>query len=272
MNRSIAMGLLLLPLVGAAHGLKAKDRAAVALSTEWIQKANKPAAGENGEVVYTFGQSLPTLVCAPLRACDVRLQPGEKVKRPLAGDTSRWIIAPATSGRDGDETTHVVIKPKEAGLDTNLIITTDRRTYHIRLVSTKTQWMPAVSFTYPEDSERQWADFIARQEAQERLRRNRTLPGVGLSVDALNFAYDIEGESHWRPLRVFDDGVHTYIDLPREATHRDAPVLLVKDDGGDRLVNYRLKGARFIVDALFDEAVLISGVGRHQERVTVERR
>ena len=59
----------------------------------------------------------------------------------------------------------------------------------------------------------------------------------------------------------------------------DAPTLMVvtKDGGafGDdeaAIVNYRLQGSRFVVDSIFDKAILISGVGDRQDRVTITRR
>jgi len=94
---------------------------------------------------------------------------------------------------------------------------------------------------------------------------------MGMNVNDLNFRYEIDGENHWTPLRVFDDGSHTYIDLPKEATFREAPILLVQDGGQDRLVNYRLHGSRFVVDTLFDKAVLLTGVGSEQKKVTITR-
>ena len=36
-------------------------------------------------------------------------------------------------------------------------------------------------------------------------------------------------------------------------------------------MNYRLRGAYYVVDRLFERAVLVLGVGRHQERVEIAR-
>ncbi|TXH83454.1 MAG: P-type conjugative transfer protein TrbG, partial [Thauera aminoaromatica] len=35
--------------------------------------------------------------------------------------------------------------------------------------------------------------------------------------------------------------------------------------------NYRVQGDRYIVDTIFDKAILIAGVGRSQDRVTITR-
>jgi len=35
------------------------------------------------------------------------------------------------------------------------------------------------------------------------------------------------------------------------------------------MVNYRVKGNYYVVDRLFSDAILIAGVGRNQDRVTI---
>ncbi|MES9904702.1 MAG: P-type conjugative transfer protein TrbG [Sedimenticola sp.] len=254
-----------------AADLAAKDKAGVEISAVWMKQPIAPKRAEGGRVIFQFGATLPTVVCAPLRLCDIEFQPGEAVKDVRLGDTVRWKVSPATSGPQGASITHAIVKPTEKGLDTTLIITTDRRTYYLRLVSHEKEWMPLVAFEYPEDHEREWKEHIASQAQTYKKQRREIMPSVGMSIKELNFSYEIVGESHWRPVRVFDDGSHTYIDLPREAKYRDAPILLVKDEGGERLVNYRMHGVRFIVDSLFDEAELISGVGSKQQKISIRR-
>ena len=87
-------------------------------------------------MIYNFGAGLPTVVCAPLRVCMIELQAGEKLEgEPQIGDSVRWNIAPALYGNGEQTTPIIVLKPQMAGLDTNLLITTDRRAYYLRLIS-----------------------------------------------------------------------------------------------------------------------------------------
>ena len=116
--------------------LSATAEAAVRVSEKWLSDTVTPAPGPDGRVLYTYGAGLATVVCAPLRVCTIELQTGEHlVDEPHIGDAVRWHIAPATYGRDKSSTTIVVIKPQEPGLDTNLLLPTDRRIYYVRLVS-----------------------------------------------------------------------------------------------------------------------------------------
>ena len=77
----------------------------------------------------------------------------------------------------------------------------------------------------------------------------------------------------WRPVRVFDDGQHVYIQMPPTFQASEAPVLLVQTRGGESaLVNYRVRLPYYVVDRLFDTAILIVGVGSQQDRVTIRRK
>jgi type IV secretion system protein VirB9 len=45
----------------------------------------------------------------------------------------------------------------------------------------------------------------------------------------------------------------------------------VVSGGENRIVNYRMNGTMMVVDYHIDSAILVSGVGRHQEKLTIRR-
>ena len=225
-------------------------------------------------MVFPFGETLHVITCAPLRQCDIQLQAGEKVNNVKLGDKVRWLIEGARSGPEGAEIVHLVVKPTQADLDTSLVITTDRRAYHLRLKSHATQWMPVIAFSYPEETDARLAVFLAEEKARQEKADRRKVKleqDQGLQVEDLDFNYRIEGKSPWRPTRVFADGAHTYVDLPRAVSTEDAPILLVMNQAGQRVVNYRVQDRRYIVDGVFAHMELIAGVGKAQEKVTIKR-
>ena len=121
---------------------------------QWRGEKNPPAAGSDGRVLYSFGAGLPTVVCAPLRVCMIELQAGEKiVGEPQIGDSVRWNISPALYGTGEQATAVIVLKPQVPGLDTNLLVTTDRRAYYLRLISKPEDYVARVAFAYPERRE-----------------------------------------------------------------------------------------------------------------------
>lgn len=151
----------------------------------------------------------------------------------------------------------MVIKPLAPGLATNLIVTTDRRVYHMALASTQRAAMAAVSWTYPNDS------LLAIERAAS---TTRVAVEARPAIDpvGLDFGYKIRGDKPaWRPLRAFDDGRQVYIEFPATLGQGEAPPLFVTgDDNGPELVNYRVRGRFYVVDRLFDRAELRQGTKR----------
>jgi P-type conjugative transfer protein TrbG len=259
--------------------LTAQEKAAIAIAKRWeagTANAIKPVAGSNGAINFLFGAQQPSIVCAVLQVCDVSLQAGEQVNSINLGDTARWTVEPAITGSGPTETQHLIIKPMDVGLETSLVVTTNRRTYHFKLRSHRTEYMPQVAFTYPEDALAKWDDIRTR-ESQEH--EQKTIPQTGEYLGDLFFDYDVEGVASWKPIRVFNDGRKTILQMPREMEQTEAPTLLViRNEGGlfsddeTVMVNYRVQNDRYIVDTVFDKAILIAGVGGNQDRVAITRR
>jgi type IV secretion system protein TrbG len=247
---------------------------AVRVSERWQGEKNAPSPGPDGRVMYSFGAGLPTVVCAPLRVCMIELQAGEKiVGEPHIGDSVRWNISPAMYGTGEQATAVIILKPQTPGLDTNLLITTDRRAYYLRLISKPDDYVARVAFAYPDDdSSRKWQQQLAEQQTLAKQEKHAAeVPPAVLSVEKVNFDYTIRGgDEHIRPVRVFDDGAKTYIQMPAEIQHREAPVLLVLGkDGKGEMTNYRVKDQTYIVDRLFDHANLVLGSGKKAQKVEI---
>jgi type IV secretion system protein VirB9 len=200
---------------------------------------------------------------APGQVTDIALQPGEMLGAVASGDTVRWVIGDTSSGAGDTKRTHVLVKPFTAGLVTNLVITTDRRSYHLALTSTARTAMAALSWTYPQDT------LIALRKAAEQ-QAAATPVATGLVLDNLHFDYALSGDQPtWRPLRAFDDGRQTFIEFPASLAVGEAPPLFIVDPkGGAQLVNYRVQGRFYVVDRLFDTAELRLGT-KHQQIVRI---
>jgi P-type conjugative transfer protein TrbG len=223
----------------------------------------------NAVQVYPFSDSaLYQVYAAPGEVTDIALEAGERLvgSGPVAaGDTVRWVIGDTESGTGPTKRVHILVKPTRPDLVTNLIINTDRRTYHLELRSAEKTYMASVSWAYPQDQ------LIA-------LRRQNTAAdaaapvAAGVNIDALNFRYRIEGDNPaWRPLRAFDDGRQVFIEFPRGIGQGEMPPLwVIGAKGGAELVNYRVQGTHLIVDRLFAAAELRLG-GDPQKKVRIVR-
>ena len=249
--------------------LSARDKQNLAPAKQWINSATYPIR-KNQSVTYLYGSGQATVICAPLRLCMVRLEPGEWVKENglHLGDAVRWEVNPVIGA---DEQTQLVIKVVDAGLETNLSVTTDRRVYHLRLISKREKYMPQVAFHYPQALQAEWRAY---HEHQRKERARNTVAGTGARIEDLDFGYTISAckPCTWRPARVYNDGEITVIHFGEGAHRSDSPVLLVLDHTGRTAqVNYRVRGNRYIVDRVFSEAVLLVGAGEHQQRVHIKR-
>jgi len=206
----------------------------------------------------------------PGQVTDIALQEGETLVGPgpvAAGDTVRWMIGDTLSGSGATQRVHILIKPTRPDIATNLVINTDRRTYHIELRANPDIYMASVSWSYPAD------ELIALRREEEQAAR--AAPATeGFTLEALNFDYRISGDKpDWRPLRVFDDGQRTLVEFPPDIAQGEMPPFFVVGAGGAaELVNYRVAGRYLIVDRLFHKAELRLGAGRRQVRVKIENR
>lgn len=250
--------------------LTEKEKKALRLSGSWSRQGVEPVLTGGGKVVYVHGASLPTIVAAPMQVCDVELQAGETVHEIVVGDSSRWMVDSGTAGSGPGATAHLFIKPVDSGLESSAVVTTDRRVYHLRLVSQRSGHTPYVGFLYSEGLKQQ-AAWRQAKEAKEREWSSTSVDGRTTDLSALNFNYEVKGKARWKPERVYDDGQQTFIRLPEKSASGEMPVLLVRKGKQDVLVNYRVKDSAMIVDGLFDRIALVIGVGGDQEKVEVIR-
>ena len=180
------------------------------------------------------------------------------------------MVDSGTVGSGSGATAHLFIKPVDAGLESSAIVTTDRRVYHLRLVSQRSGHTPYVGFLYADALRRQSA-ARQTQNAKEREWGSTTVDGRATDLSALNFNYEVTGKAGWKPERVYDDGRQTFIRLPERSKSGEMPVLLVRKGKQDVLVNYRVKDSAMIVDGLFERIALVIGVGGDQEKVEIIR-
>jgi type IV secretion system protein VirB9 len=239
---------------------KANDEARIAPTREGYVNAIQVWPFTDGALYHVY--------TSPGRVTVIALQEGEELVTVSAGDTVRWIVGDTTSGTGAVQRVNVMVKPTRTGLKTNMVITTNRRTYLVELSSTPQAWMASVSWDYPKDR------MLALQK-QARDAQAVAPVDTGLSLESIRFRYAIGGDSPpWKPLRAFDDGQKVYIQFPGGIAHGELPPLFVIGPQGDgQLVNYRFRAPYYVVDRLFGAAELRLGgnKGGKAEVVRIER-
>ncbi|MCZ4340329.1 P-type conjugative transfer protein TrbG [Sphingomonadaceae bacterium G21617-S1] len=213
--------------------------------------------------------ALYQIYTAPGQVTDIALQEGEQLVGPgpvAAGDTVRWIIGDTISGSGSAARVHILVKPTRPEIATNLVINTDRRTYHLELRATPATYMASVSWTYPHDA-------LIALKGRNAVAASAAPVATGVNVAALNFRYRIEGDRvPWKPVRAFDDSAQVFIEFPAGISQGEMPPLFVTGPAGDaELVNYRVQGRYMVVDRLFAAAELRLGDKRSEQRVRIVR-
>lgn len=212
-----------------------------------------------------------TIRCQQLLATDLELEPGEQITTPLLGDSERWKAVSSTSGGN---TPHVIIKTtSDERVTTNIIITTDRRTYRLLLRGNTGQHDAVVRFYYPRDTLQRFAAArAAHVVAVERHQRATAQYEQEHAQQNHNYHYRVRGPAvAWKPDTVFDDGTRVFLLMPPGVRTSTAPVLYVMRNGQEEQVNYTVRDSYYIVENLFDSAVLLTDVGPQQQRVIIER-
>lgn len=235
--------------------LPVKDRISTANAAARLEPVKDGYINAIQVYPYTTG-ALYQVYAAISQVTDIALEAGEKLVAVSAGDTLRWVVGDTTSGEGASAQAHILIKPVGADLDTNLVITTDRRTYHLELRSSDKTYMASVSWTYPA------SQLLALKGQQVRAdATGAAIADTGINLEQLRFRYRLEGDAPWKPRQVFDDGAKVYIQFPAGLAQSEAPPLFViGPEGKPALINYRIRGTTYIVDRLFAAAELRLGI------------
>jgi type IV secretion system protein VirB9 len=244
----------------------ADEKARVSLANQEARVAPSREGYVNAIQVWPYADgALYQVYTSPGRVTVIALQQGEELVTVSAGDTVRWIVGDTASGAGATLRVNILVKPTRVGLKTNLVVTTNRRTYLLELSSTPQAWMASASWDYPKDR------MLALQKQAQQAQASAPVE-TGMTLEQIRFRYAVSGDSPpWKPLRAFDDGERVYIQFPSGIAQGELPPLFVIGPQGDgQLVNYRFRSPYYVVDRLFGAAELRLG-GDKAQVVRIER-
>jgi type IV secretion system protein VirB9 len=248
----------------------ARGGTAAATPTARVENANAAARVQprrdgyfNAIQIYPWSEgALYQVYASPGQITDIALEPGESLTGagPIAaGDTARWIIGDTESGSGVARRVHVLVKPSRPDIVTNLVITTDRRTYMLELRSGQKPYMPSVSWAYPQPPAGQ----------RQAVPATPVIPAIA----ARNYRYGFTGDNPpWRPTTVYDDGRRVYVEFPTGIVQGEMPpIFVIGPDGEAQIANTRIYRNILIVDRLFGAAELRLAGEKKQQTVRIVR-
>jgi type IV secretory pathway VirB9-like protein len=226
---------------------------------------------------------------AVLRSTIIVLNPDEQVRGASLADSERWDVDWGAFGPDHNLTPTVAITPHECGVTTNLQVMTTKRLYPIILDSpscgsqkgSSNPSLPfdaVVRYRYPNE---QLVENVPPLVGKSSGRADAVF-GEGNLDSLLDSAsrYRIDPRARYkgpRPTLVVDDGARTFLVFAENAWRgRDLPLFFLEAENGDReLANYDVNGSTFVVNTLFQKAVLVGGTNekrpRKQPRLEIRR-
>ena len=128
---------------------------------QYLKTGKAPNIVTDGFEKFAYNSAQQPIVrTSPFQETVISLEPGEKFTNVTTGDPNRWTYSAATSGVGGHQQQHILVKPSASDLGTNMVITTDRRIYNLRLMSS-TDGIPTriISFWYPEEMQNYWNNY-----------------------------------------------------------------------------------------------------------------
>lgn len=271
--------------------LSKRQRKAIGIAKKRINDKLMPAQGEDGSVVYTYGHTIPDLICSPGNWCTIQLEKGEIVVGPdgrpdanvFITDKANWWFYLSARGDRRAMYTDILVSPKYPGTKASISWGTNKgRRYTVNLRSTDKQWMPLMTFAYPDDQVMMANAAYTRAVGGGGDKPTLAMEvggGAGVNIASLDSAFEIDGDASFRPVAVYTDGSRTVVDFGRVI--EDMPVLVgIGNDGGlfsspsryTMNVNVIAGGSKLLVDGVFDKAALVAGLGSDQREVLIKRR
>lgn len=259
----------------SARSKTAMEKALVAAYEAGKTQNLPPIAGTNGEVLYAYGQSLPTLVTAPLHTSLIVLRAGMRNPKAVGLSPAYWQLTPLTAGNQPE----MAITPRFGGLHGNLVVTGTSAAgkplnYVVEVTSDATRYTPMIGFYYPDDIIRTWKQEDAADQAIHQ-KVNRETVAVLPSINAADLDF------HWTmhcsgggwfsssdcesimPERVFDDGKQTFIQFkPGQGSRGGIPSVLAENAAGQNaIINTTFRDGYYIVDGVPHKILLLAGKG-----------
>ncbi len=261
-----------IPKVNATYGI-GNDPSIVKAYKDYERTGKMKTVRGHGWITYPYSEDAkPIIACSTYHFCIVQLEAGETLNSYSLGDTQDWKTNAFVTGSGKTASISVQVKPVQNNLSTDMTISTNKRTYLIGLVAKPHAETTVLRFYYPRET---MIAAIARSHQLQQHNEDSSvvnatslIKGTQTTLDHVNFNYKIKGQSPpWRPLRVFDDGNKTYIEMPAISSRFGLPVLYLARRRKMQMVNYRYEKPYFVVDGLFSRAWLVSGKGKEQTRV-----
>lgn len=188
-------------------------------------------------------------------ATQIILEPDEQVMEMASGFSDGWEIV--------DKRNNIYLKPKQEKANTNLVVTTNKRSYAFDLTANRAkQPTYRLAFRYPDTMHKLSSEQINASMVENNFYRAEITKEKNLNytMQPNKFANEI------LPIRAFDDGRFTYIKF---APNSEYPVIYkVGNDKQETIVNTHIQDGYLVIHGIYQTLALRAGqavVGLYNE-------
>jgi len=177
----------------------------------------------------------------------IELAPDEQIQTVAVGDSAAWQV---TANRSGNL---LFVKTTQPGVDTNMTVITNARSYAFDLASPQS------------------VGGLAPYTVRFRYQATQSVDTADTEPKADIGHYDVSGARALQPTRMGDDGERTFIEWSPETA---LPATFIIDETGrEILANGNMRAGRYVIDSVHDHVIFrIDGRKAHARRRLVDDR
>lgn len=178
----------------------------------------------------------------------IEFEEGETPQTITMGDTVPW--AQQVMGNK------LFLKPVGDYPQTTMTVFTNKRIYYFELDALQPDNVDPndipffIKFVYPSSNDKNIVKFNIKKKRDD-------YPDL-TDLSKYNFNYEFAGAPNIAPIKVFDDGVFTYMEFRNENAEIPA-IFVVNDQGYEAIVNFRIVDEYLVIEQVAGQFTLRSG-------------
>lgn len=178
----------------------------------------------------------------------IEFEDGETIQTISMGDPTPWITSVLGN--------KLFLKPTGTYPQTTMTIFTNKRTYYFELDALEPDNVEEseipfyIKFVYPASNDKNIVKFSVTKTRDD-------YPDL-TDLTKYNFNYEFAGSPSIAPIKVFDDGVFTYMEFKTDNAEIPA-IFAVNDSGYEALVNFRVVEEYIVIEQVAGQFTLRSG-------------
>lgn len=178
----------------------------------------------------------------------IEFEEGEVIQTISMGDPTPWL-----TNILGNK---LFLKPTGSYPQTTMTIFTNKRSYYFELDAMEPSGVDEndilffVKFVYPTSNDKNIVKFNVKKQRDD-------YPDL-TDLSKYNFNYEFAGSPAIAPIKVFDDGVFTYMEFKTDNAEIPA-IFAVNEQGYETLVNFRIVEEYVVIEQVAGQLTLRSG-------------